>query len=68
MSVRRQSVEVVRLPLQRFDCAGLVILLHGDPVIAVTAASARIKCRSGAVNSFYRRPLAEAVPLWGLED
>ena len=55
-------------PLQRLDCAGLALLLHGDEVLAVTADSARTRRRSGAILTYYRRPRPEAVPLWELAD
>jgi hypothetical protein len=53
-------------PLQRVDLAGLVILLHGDELVAITADAARIRNRSGAILTYYRRPRPGAVPLWEL--
>ena len=45
-------------------CAGLVILLHGDELAALTADTARIRTSSGALLTYYRRPRPGAVPLW----
>jgi hypothetical protein len=53
-------------PVERVDCAGLIILLHGDELVAITADSARTRRRSGAILTFYRRPRPGAVPLWEL--
>jgi hypothetical protein len=52
--------------VQRLDCAGLVVLLHGDQLVAITADTARIRTRTGAALTYYRRPRPEAVPLWQL--
>ena len=53
-------------PLQRLDCAGLVWLLHGDDVMAITSASACMRTSRGATLTYYRRPRPGAVPLWQL--
>ena len=53
-------------PIQRLDCAGLILLLRGDELLAITAATARIRTRTGAVMTFCRRPQPSAVPLWEL--
>jgi hypothetical protein len=53
-------------PIERLDCAGLVILLHGDDFVALTADAGRIRKRSGALLTYYRRPVTAAVPLWEL--
>jgi hypothetical protein len=55
-------------PAERVDCAGLVILLRGDELVAITADSARTRRRSGAILTFYRGPQQGAVPLWELAD
>jgi hypothetical protein len=55
-----------RHPIERLDCAGLVILLHGDELAALTADTARIRTSSGALLTYYRRPRRGAVPLWEL--
>ena len=52
--------------LQRLDFAGLVILLHGDELVAITADTARTRRRSGAILTYYRRPRSGGVPLWAL--
>ena len=54
-------------PVERLDCAGLVILLHGDELAMLTADSACIRTRPGALLTYYRRPHPGAVPLWELE-
>ena len=53
-------------PVERLDCAGLIILLHGDELLAFTADTARTRRRNGAILTYYRRPRPEAVPLWEL--
>ena len=53
-------------PIQRLDCAGLILLLRGDELLAMTAETARIRTRTGAVMTYYRRPQPSAVPLWAL--
>jgi hypothetical protein len=53
-------------PLQRLDAAGLIVLLCGAEVVALTADTARIRKRSGAILSYERRPRPGAVPLWEL--
>ena len=53
-------------PLQRLDCAGLVWLLHGDDVIAITSASACMRTSRGATLTYLRRSRPGAVPLWQL--
>ena len=52
-------------PLERLDCAGLIILLHGDELLAFTADTARTRRRNGIL-TYYRRSRPEAVPLWEL--
>jgi hypothetical protein len=41
-------------PLARYDAKGLVWLLHGRPVVALTATEATIQASSGATLSFKR--------------
>jgi hypothetical protein len=53
-------------PVERLDYAGVVLLLHGDEVVALTDDSARIRTGSGALLTYYRRPRQGAVPLWEL--
>jgi hypothetical protein len=53
-------------PVERLDLAGLVILLHGDSLLALTADSARIGTTSGALLTYRRRSRPGAVPLWDL--
>ena len=50
-------------PIERLDCAGLILLLRGDELLAMTSETARIRT---AVMTFYRRPQPGAVPLWEL--
>jgi hypothetical protein len=53
-------------PVERLDHAGVVLLLHGDEVVALTADSARIRTSSGTLLTYYRRPRSGAVLLWEL--
>ena len=53
-------------PVERVDRAGLIILLHGNEVVAITRDSACTRTRSGATLSYCRRPRPDAVPLWEL--
>jgi hypothetical protein len=41
--------------LSRLDCTGLIWLLHGRPVVALTADTAAIGTRSGGTLTFYRQ-------------
>jgi hypothetical protein len=43
-------------PYARIDNAGLVWLLNGDRLIALTERSARIEAKSGATLTYYRKP------------
>jgi hypothetical protein len=47
-------------PLSRVDVMGLIWLLRGRPVVALTATEAAYRCPSGAILKFYRR--TEAAP------
>lgn len=53
-------------PVERVDCAGLVLLLRGAEVVAVSNETIVTRNRSGARLTFRRRPLPDSVPLWGL--
>jgi hypothetical protein len=53
-------------PTERLDCAGLIILLHGDELAAFTADITRFRNNSGALLTYYRRRRQGAVPLWEL--
>ena len=53
-------------PIQRIDCAGLVLLLHGDELVALTVEAGHIRTRTGAPMTFPRRRRPGAVPLWEL--
>jgi hypothetical protein len=53
-------------PVERLDYAGVVLLLHGDDLAALTPDTARIRTSSGALLTYYRRPRSGAVPLWEL--
>jgi hypothetical protein len=48
--------------LSRVDDMGLVWLLGGRPVIALTATEAILRCQSGATLKFYRRTKPAPVP------
>jgi hypothetical protein len=52
-------------PERRYDGMGLVPLLNGRRVVAITADTARIDCDGGAILTFYRQTLSpESVALW----
>jgi hypothetical protein len=54
-------------PEARWDCAGLVLLIGGGRVVAMTASSATIQRPSGSRLTYSRMPAyPEAVPLWEL--
>ncbi len=60
-------------PLVRLDGAGLVWLLDGRPVIALTADEAVIECRTGSRQAYRRKPAnavskVERAPLWEIND
>ncbi len=57
-------------PTARLDCAGLVVLLKGRPVLALTEHSAAIKTASGGTLTFRRRatPPAEQCLIWDQHD
>jgi hypothetical protein len=44
--------------LSRLDATGLIWILHGQPVVALTADIAAIGTRSGGTVTFYKRPVA----------
>jgi hypothetical protein len=61
--------------LSRYDQTGLIWLLHGRPVIALTATEAAIRCPDGAILSYRRQsnrvpgPLGDGLDdMWGAED
>lgn len=56
-------------PLARYDAAGLVILLDGAQVIAMSTDTAEIRTRSGARQCYVRRAFTEPgqVALWELK-
>jgi hypothetical protein len=50
-------------PATRLDCRGLAFTIRlGARVVAMTADTARIRTSSGALLTYYRRPVAGAVP------
>jgi len=57
-------------PLARYDTSGLVVVLDGAEVVALTADCAEIRTRSGALQRYRRRPCNEPgrVALWELPD
>ena len=55
-------------PENRYDSMGLVSLLEGHHVIAITADTVRIDSDRGAQTTFYRKTIsAETVALWKME-
>ena len=62
-----------RAPWGRIDGMGLVLLLHGDPLAALTASEAVIRRASGANQTWRRRaadplPAAERCLVWGFGE
>ena len=57
-------------PVERFDAAGLVWLLRGAKVVAITEKTAKVKTASGAAQTFSRRDPEhpEAVAVWELSE
>ena len=56
-----------KAPAARFSCMGLLLLVNGGRVIAITAETAVIQQQSGARLTYTRRPPeAECVALWDL--
>lgn len=55
-------------PLERVDGWGLVPALRGAEVVALTATSARLRTRTGGLQSFVRRVRLGAVPIWQLPE
>jgi hypothetical protein len=54
-------------PNARFDCMGLVPLLHGRKVVSLAADRATIRTPSGGTLTYYRdRPHVDAVAAWRL--
>jgi hypothetical protein len=56
-----------KAPAARYSCMGLLLLLRGGRVVALTASTAIIEQQSSARLTYTRRPPgAECVPLWEL--
>jgi hypothetical protein len=56
-----------KAPAARYSCMGLVPLISGGRVVALTASTAVIEQQSGARLTYTRRPPeAECVPVWEL--
>jgi hypothetical protein len=51
-------------PTVRFDAMGLIPLLHGDPVVALTETTATIRKVSGSIQRFSRVHKVRGVCLW----
>ncbi len=55
-------------PYERLDCAGLLWLLNRAEIVALTADTATIRTRTGAIQSFRRRPAPPGTVLaWELD-
>ena len=54
-------------PDARLDQAGLVALIRGERVVAITAETATIRTSRGQPQTYRRKPMAEAVVVWELE-
>jgi hypothetical protein len=55
-------------PLARYDAMGLVLLLDGAQVVAMTEDSAKIRTRTGAIQTYCRRTCDEPgqAAIWDL--
>lgn len=55
-------------PEARYDCAGVVALIQGREVVAITADSARLRCRDGSLMTYRRHPITDphTVAIWQL--
>jgi hypothetical protein len=53
-------------PRARVDCLGLVGLLDGTEVVAITTDTATVRTRTGARQTVRRRPMPGAAPVWTL--
>lgn len=54
-------------PYERIDCAGLLWLLNGNEIVALTADTATIRTRTGAIQTFRRRVIPpDTVLAWDL--
>jgi hypothetical protein len=56
-----------KAPTWRLDHAGLVVLIDGAEVTAITDRTARLRLRTGALQSYHRQDSTGAVPLWVLQ-
>lgn len=57
-----------KAPNHRYDAMGLIVLLQGRPVTAITAETARVDCGAGVFTTFYRGKVAtDSVALWHLK-
>lgn len=56
-----------RAPGWRLDSAGLVMLIDGADVSAISSKSAILRLPTGATQTYRRAPAPTAVPLWVLE-
>lgn len=54
-------------PAVRFDAMGLILLLHGDQVIALTETTATIRTMSGSIQRFNRSHKIRGALLWEIE-
>lgn len=54
-------------PVERVDCVGMIAILHGAEVVAISDATICTRNRSGARLTYRRRPLPDSVPLWRLK-
>ena len=59
-------------PIERVDQAGLVWLLHGKELIALTQETATMRTKTGATQTYHRKnngeKAADVVLAWELED
>ena len=54
-------------PYERIDCAGLLWLLNGNEIVAMTTGTATVRTRTGAIQTFRRRVIPpDTVLAWDL--
>ena len=54
-------------PSVRYDGMGLVPLIKGQRIIAISADSARLRMRTGHIQTYARRPSPSSTVLWKLQ-
>ncbi len=55
-------------PWARVDAQGLILMINGDTVEAITRDSATIRTETGSIQRYYRNHGSQCPPIWTLED